>query len=85
MNTVTIRATAIEGVDAETGVGFPVGVRIQGGSFLSHDSAREIAQEAIGAQYGDYESGYLAVVDPSDWHTYQLSVSSEFNVKVVKY
>lgn len=69
MNTVTVRAKLQEKVNAE-GIGSPDAVVLTGGQFLSRNAAQEIAQEAVDATYGSYETGYLAVLNYDRWIEY---------------
>lgn len=84
MNTVTIRANATEGVNPNTGEGYPVNVRFQGGKFLSGSAALEIAQEAVDTIYGEYASGYLATINYSEWEQYKANSKPVFYFPVVK-
>ena len=69
MNTVTVRAKLLEKTTAE-GIGFPDAVVITGGQFLSRNAMQEMAQEAVDSTSGEYESGFLAVVNYDRWIEY---------------
>lgn len=83
MNTVTVRAKLLEKVTDE-GIGFPIAVVLTGGQFLSRNAAQEMAQEAVDAAYGLYESGFLAVVSTDRWNEYRdAGTDNGFTITVV--
>lgn len=83
MNTVTIRAKLNERINAE-GIGSPDTVTLTGAQFLSRNAMQDIAQEAVDASYGSYETGYLAVVNYDRWVEYHnAGTDNGFTVPVV--
>ena len=84
MNTVTIRAKAVETINPNSDEGFPSAVVITGGKFLSHHAALEVAQEAVDSIYGEYGSGYVATLNYSEWDAYKINSRLSFTAKVVK-
>lgn len=82
-NTLTIRARTIEGVNHNTGHGFPDRVELTGGKFLSYGAALEIAQEAVNTIYGEYETGWLATLNHNEWDQYRINDATKFTLKVV--
>jgi hypothetical protein len=83
MNTITIRAKVHENVTTE-GIGFPDMVVLTGAQFFSRNAAQELAQEAVDASYGSYESGFLAVINMDRWNEYRdAGTDNGFTVPVV--
>lgn len=84
MNTVTVRARAVETVNPNTDEAFPSAVVIAGGKFLTHQAALEVAQEAVNTIYGEYETGHLATLNYAEWDQYKLNGAKSFTAKVIK-
>lgn len=84
MNTVTVRAKAVETINPNTDEGYPSAVVITGGKFLTHHAALEMAQAAVNTIYGEYGSGYMATLNFAEWDAYKLNTKPSYTAKVVK-
>lgn len=82
---LTIRARVNEAVHPTTGLGFPETVTVTGAEDLSADTVREIAQSAVDNMYGEYASGYRAVIWHPSWESAKVNgIANTYTLGVEK-